>query len=74
MFFLLLFFLIIATVANPNVIKILLPKATTAQAFSKKQVSLTVTADKNYFIDNKQVPSEQLETELLASLKETNQF
>jgi biopolymer transport protein ExbD len=69
MFFLLLFFLIIATVANPNVIKILLPKATTAQAFSKKQVSLTVTADKNYFIDNKQVPSEQLETELLASLK-----
>jgi len=69
MFFLLLFFLIIATVANPNVIKILLPKAATSQAFSKRQVALTVTADKLYFINNKQIPYEQLETELLASLK-----
>ncbi|MCC7222849.1 MAG: biopolymer transporter ExbD, partial [Chitinophagales bacterium] len=32
-------------------------------------VALTVTADKLYFINNKQIPYEQLETELLASLK-----
>ncbi|HQW56265.1 MAG TPA: biopolymer transporter ExbD, partial [Saprospiraceae bacterium] len=42
MFFLLLFFLIVSTVANPNVVKILLPKASATDVLSKKQISLTV--------------------------------
>jgi biopolymer transport protein ExbD len=42
MFFLLLFFLIISTVANPNVIKLMLPKASASQQLSKKQVTLSV--------------------------------
>ena len=37
MFFLLLFFLIISTIANPNVIKVLLPKADKSQTLNKKQ-------------------------------------
>lgn len=64
MFFLLLFFLIISTLVNPSVIKLLLPKATTSQAISKQQVSLSVTADKRYYINNQEVPFEQLESEL----------
>lgn len=65
MFFLLLFFLIISTVANPNVIKILLPKSQANQALNKKNLSLTVTENKRYFIDNEEVPFSRLEQELV---------
>lgn len=64
MFFLLLFFLIISTVANPNVIKLLLPKAASTQQLSKKQVTLSVDADKKYYIDKKPVDPVNLENEL----------
>lgn len=64
MFFLLLFFLIISTVANPNVIKLLLPKAASTQQLSKKQVTLSVDADKKYYIDKKPVDPVDLENEL----------
>lgn len=64
MFFLLLFFLIISTVANPNVIKLLLPKASSSQQLSKKQVTLSVDANKQYFIDKQPVAPENLENEL----------
>lgn len=64
MFFLLLFFLIIATVANPNVVKLMLPKATTSQAINKQQITLSVTADKKYYIDKTEVPFENLEATL----------
>lgn len=64
MFFLLLFFLIISTMANPNVIKLMLPKSSSSQRVYKKQISLSVDADKKYFIDKNQVPADQLETEL----------
>jgi biopolymer transport protein ExbD len=66
MFFLLLFFLIVATFANPNVIKLMLPKAQSSQTVSKKQVSLSVTADKKYYIDKKLVEFSNLEAELSA--------
>ena len=66
MFFLLLFFLIVATFANPNVIKLMLPKAQSSQTVSKKQVSLSVTADKKYYIDKKAVEFSDLEAELSA--------
>jgi biopolymer transport protein ExbD len=69
MFFLLLFFLIISTVANPNVIKILLPKSDATQSLSKQQVSLTVTEDKRYFINKQEVPITQLETVLLQNFE-----
>jgi biopolymer transport protein ExbD len=66
MFFLLLFFLIVSTFANPNVIKVLLPKAQSAQAINKKQISITVTDDKKYFINDREVPFDYIKTELAA--------
>ena len=62
MFFLLLFFLIVSTVANPNVVKILLPKSGATEVLSKKQITLTVTTEKRYFIDKTEYPFEELET------------
>src|SRR5512137_2321076 len=64
MFFLLLFFLIVSTLANPNVIKVLLPKSKTAQEIDKQQINLTVTADRKYFIDQKEVLLSELEQKL----------
>lgn len=64
MFFLMLFFLIISTMVNPNVIKLMLPKASAAQQMQKKQTTVAVDADKNYFIDREPVAKDQLETQL----------
>jgi biopolymer transport protein ExbD len=51
MFFLLLFFLIVATVANPQVIKLSLPKAGPTGDTASKPVYLNVNGEKQYFID-----------------------
>ena len=64
MFFLLLFFLIVSTIANPNVIKLLLPSAKSTQVISKQEVSISVTEDKHFFIDQVEVPFDQIETVL----------
>ena len=69
MFFLLLFFLIVSTLANPNVIKVLLPTSKSAQNINKQQVNLTVTSDKKYFINQKEVMIDQLEQELVNQTK-----
>ena len=73
MFFLLLFFLIVSTLANPNVIKLLLPSSKAAQELNKQQITISVTEDKKYFIDNQPVALGDIESELrtrLASIKE----
>ena len=62
--FLLLFFLIVSTLANPNVIKVLLPKSRSAQEIDKQQVNLTVTEDRKYYIDQKEVLLSELEQKL----------
>ena len=70
MFFLLLFFLIISTVTNPNVIKIVLPQSKASQAINKMQVTLTVTPEKEYYINKKPVPYAQLETAIVDACKD----
>ena len=64
MFFLFLFFLIISTLANPNVIKLTLPKAKSNETTNKDHVTISVTEDKLYYLDKEQVPFDQLEQAL----------
>ena len=73
MFFLLLFFLIVSTLANPNVIRLLLPKAKSTQQLNKQQITISVTGDKKYFINNVEVPFNKLESELLQQTNGINQ-
>lgn len=68
MFFLLLFFLIISTLANPNVIKMTLPKAKANEKTNKQLISLSVTEDKKFYIDKEPVDFENLETILLSKM------
>ena len=65
MFFLLLFFLIISTLANPNVIRMTLPKSKTNEKTNKQLITLSVTEEKRYFIDKEEVLLDQLESRLI---------
>jgi biopolymer transport protein ExbD len=64
MFFLLLFFLIISTLANPNVIKVPLPSANQTDQTAGQHLTLTVTKEKRYYLDQEEVSIENLETRL----------
>lgn len=64
MFFLMLFFIIISTLLSPNVIKLSLPSAKNSQSLHKKEILLSVNKDLQYFINNKQVPFDNLESVL----------
>jgi biopolymer transport protein ExbD len=73
MFFLLLFFLIISTLANPNVIKMTLPKSKTNEKTNKQYISLSVTEDKKFFLDKEPVAFEELEATLMSKIKAQNE-
>ena len=73
MFFLLLFFLIISTLANPNVIRMTLPKSKTNEKTNKQLITLSVTEDKRFFVDKEEVDFGQLEDKLLSKLDPSKQ-
>jgi biopolymer transport protein ExbD len=73
MFFLLLFFLIISTLANPNVIQVPLPDANDTGQTHKQYLSLTVTSDKKYYLDKEEIARENLEVMLLQRTKESGE-
>ncbi|MEN9928687.1 MAG: hypothetical protein RLZZ231_608 [Bacteroidota bacterium] len=73
MFFLLLFFLIISTLANPNVIKMTLPKSKTNEKTNKQLITLSVTEDKKFYIDKEEVPFESLESTLISMIDKSKE-
>jgi len=68
MFFLMLFFIIISTLLNPSMIKVSLPKSGYSQSIQKKEINLTITREKNYFVNSTQVPFEEIENQLKKEL------
>lgn len=66
MFFLFLFFLIISTLANPNVIKLTLPKAKSNETTNKDHLTLSVTENNQYFINQEEVAFADIEQVLNA--------
>ena len=72
MFFLLLFFLIISTLANPNVIKVSNPKAA-SDTKAKQTVVVTIDKDQQLFIGATPVSLDALSSQLQIFLaKETD--
>ena len=74
MFFLMLFFLIASSVVNPNVIKLLLPKASSGQSVSKKTISVSITKDLQYFVEKQAVASNQIEQVLRDYIQKTDEL
>jgi biopolymer transport protein ExbD len=72
LFILLLFFLIVSTLANPNVIKVSNPKAA-SDTKAKQTVVVTVDKDQQIYIGSKPIILDSLEAELSVFLaKETD--
>src|SRR5690606_35026216 len=58
---LMLFFLLASAVANPQVVKLLLPRSSSGeQSLAKKTITVSVTHDLKYFIDDREIPVESL--------------
>lgn len=73
LFILLLFFLIVSTLANPNVIKLSQPKAK-SDTRAKQTVVVSIDANNQFFVGTARVSIEQLRERLLPILqKETDQ-
>jgi biopolymer transport protein ExbD len=68
MFFLMLFFIIISTLLNPSMIRVALPNSRNSQTLQKKEINLTMTKEKVYYVNNAQVPFDALESELKKEL------
>ena len=66
-FLLLIFFMLASTLVTTNAIDILLPKAS-GKTENKKSVAVSIKKDLTYFIDQKQVKTNQLEANLILSL------
>ena len=64
MFFLMLFFLITSTMISPSVIKLTLPSSKYHQNVRKTEISISITKNLQFYINNTPVAYEQLETEL----------
>ena len=72
LFILLLFFLIVSTLANPNVIKVSNPKAK-SDTKSKQTVVVTVDKEQRLYMGQREIGIDQLEAELKTFLaKETD--
>jgi len=65
MFFLMLFFLLASAVANPQVVKLLLPRSSAGeQSVAKRTLTVSVTQDLKYYLDKQQVPFNDLLNEI----------
>jgi biopolymer transport protein ExbD len=73
MFFLLLFFLIASTLTNPNVIKLLLPQASSSNVISKQTVNVHITKEGKYFVGKKPVAIAQLQDEIAAATQQLSE-
>lgn len=63
-FLLLIFFMIASTLVTTNAIDILLPKAS-GKTENKKSISVSIQKDLTFYIDEKEVEVQNLESELL---------
>ena len=69
LFILLMFFLMISTLANPNVIKMNVPKAKSGTK-QKQSVVVSVDKDKNMFVGSKKINIDSLESVLRKYINE----
>lgn len=67
LFILVMFFLIVATLANPNVIKLTLPKAK-SNTKAKQTVVVSIDKDHNFYVGTNRVPFDNLKQTLLPRL------
>ncbi|TDW95756.1 biopolymer transport protein ExbD [Dinghuibacter silviterrae] len=71
LFILVMFFLIVSTLANPNVIKVTQPKSK-ADTKAKQSVVVSIDANKQYYVGSDKVTIDQLKAALIPVLAKEN--
>lgn len=71
LFILLLFFLIVSTLANPNVIKLALPKAT-SNTKARQTVVVSINEKNEYYVGTARVSFDRLQSTLEPALRNEN--
>ena len=66
-FLLLIFFMLTSTLVSPNALKLLLPNSK-ARTLEKQTLSVSITPEIQFYIENRQIPLENLEQELKLEL------
>jgi biopolymer transport protein ExbD len=66
-FNLLIFFMLTSTLVHPTAVKLLLPKGST-QTSAKPQTTISITADKKYYVEQQPVTLQELEIVLKKKL------
>lgn len=69
LFILLMFFLMVSTLANPNVIKMSVPQAK-SDTKQKQSVVVSVDKNKNFFVGSKKITEDSLEAALKKYIRE----
>ncbi len=64
LFFLMLFFLMVSTLASPEAIRVLLPKSNTGKSIPKHTIYVTIDAGLHYFVNKKELNPEALKSAL----------
>jgi biopolymer transport protein ExbD len=67
LFILLMFFLIVATIANPNIKKVNVPRGT-KDTKAKQNIVVSIDKDQNYYIAQRKVETSLLDTLLIAEI------
>lgn len=70
LFILLLFFLIISTLANPNVVKLSIPKAK-SDTKAKQTVVVSIDAKQNFFVGTHPVVADSLQSVISAAVSKS---
>jgi biopolymer transport protein ExbD len=73
LFILLLFFLIVSTLANPNVVKVNNPKGT-ADAKAKQSIVVSIDKDNNIFLNQQPINENYLDTIIGAEVAKVKNF
>jgi biopolymer transport protein ExbD len=73
LFILLMFFLIVATLANPNVVKVGLPRGT-KDTKAKQNIMVSIDKNQQYFINAKKVESHLVDSFLSLEIKRQKNF
>jgi biopolymer transport protein ExbD len=68
LFILLMFFLIVATLANPNVVKVGLPRGT-KDTKAKQNIMVSIDKEQNYFIGSTKIDHSRIDTLLLREIE-----
>ena len=68
-FLLLVFFIIASTLISPNSLDVLLPKATSDPRPRPQTVSISITEDLKYHVNENEVAKQQIESQILALIE-----